>query len=806
MRSPAPTGVKLGIFLISVATLLFEVVLTRIFSVVFWYHFAFAAISVGLAGFAISGLVIHRHRDRLHALIEEGALTYGALFFQMGAFIALGFALTAGSGGLMSGPMSLGPVYIASGLPFFASGALVAIILGAWPDEAGRLYAYDLFGAAAGAILALGVLSVMDAPAAVVMSAVVAGGAAVAFSNKETTFTASVAMGASLFLLAIQMAFAPMSVECPKGGCEDGLEAEAWNHFSRVAVFEPQRGARAGISMNYAGPDPISRPMNIDAAAATPILKFDGDLSEVAFLKWDLTSLPYRLRPPKGVFIAGSGGGPDLLAAKVHGAQTITAAEINPLVVRMAQEDFADFSGSPYSLPGVSLELDDARSVMEADSGRYDLILMSLVDTFAASTTGGFALTENHLYTQEAFRLYLEHLSPRGQVAISRWYRPAHPSELLRLAVLARSSLESAPDVTVTDPGAHLLIAAWMGPTPIGDDGQPDASRDWGVGMLMASRSPYTPQERSAFLAACDTMGLRPLWAGAPPDPSSRWNDPNLTAALSTNNLHRFVESYPANVAPPTDDWPFFFQAGRLFDGGAGEYLPGGVRILMMLLFGTGALAFSLVAIGHRQTDGGSTLSRLQSVLAAFGLGAGFIIVEVGLIQRFLLLLGHPTFAMAVVLPALLIGAALGARLTQGLSREGEGRVGALACGAVALLAALAAYLLPDLIAALLGTPKALRVAVSGLMVLGSGVAMGMPFPILLRSSELKDPGVTPFLWAINGAASVFGSVLGMVVAVFGGYALAFMVGSLAYILAGLCLLLRERSPIPLVDSAVALT
>jgi len=182
--------------------------------------------------------------------------------------------------------------------------------------------------------------------------------------------------------------------------------------------------------------------IDIDAGAFTSIVQFDGNFEKIDYLRGDIAAVPYRLTPKQEVLVIGAGGGQDVLIALLHGAQNVTAVEINPIMRMIVNERFGDFSGRLYENPHVNFVVDEARSFIRNSSQQYDIIQATLVDTFAASAAGAFALSENYLYTREAFTDYWDHLKPNGILAMTRWYFEP-PTEMYRLVAITLEALRT---------------------------------------------------------------------------------------------------------------------------------------------------------------------------------------------------------------------------------------------------------------------------------------------------------------------------------------------------------------------------
>ena len=402
-----------GVGAVSAAILMTELALTRIFSVTMYYHFAFLAISIALFGLSASGVLVYVLRHRLAAMGVGDLLARTAVLQAVATVVALALLVRIRVG-LNYSPANLGlmlVIYVLAALPFLTGGAVVAI---AFTRLAGRInvvYGADLLGAAAGCLALIPLLNRLGAPGAVLTAAGLALAAAVCFAPPPRRARMAVAVVALFSLPAAAHATgaAPFDVTDTKGHEGDRILFSKWNSFSRVAVYDRAHGDWS-LSPRYAGAPGESLFMDIDSAASTPILKGTGALDEAGYLRYELTALAYHLVERPGGFTAlviGPGGGRDLVSALVFGARHVDGVEINPIIVNdVMRGRFLGYSGGLYAHPRVAIHVDDGRSFVRRSASRYDVIQASLVDTWAATAAGAYTLTENSLYTTEAFGEY----------------------------------------------------------------------------------------------------------------------------------------------------------------------------------------------------------------------------------------------------------------------------------------------------------------------------------------------------------------------------------------------------------------
>ncbi len=760
-----------GVGAVSSAILVLELGLTRILSVTTWYHFAFFAISLALLGLGASGVFVHV-TPRLHTAqrVPSHLLLYGILFAAATLVLAFAFPLTPlGAAATGGGMWLLAAAYLIGAAPFFAGGAFLALAVSRFREDVNRVYAADLIGAAAGCLIFIVAIDSLGGagPPLVACVLALAGGALAGGARKGLLIGAALVMGAIVAVLMLAQARTGlMDVTYAKGERLPDPLFSAWNSYSRVAV-RPQQHISWGMSTRVPFTAPSSITMDIDASASTPILLADST-ADVDSLRYDASSLGHRLLPAGGhVLVIGPGGGQDIWTALLFGADRVTGVEVNSIIVEVMLDDYWEPSGGIYTWPGVEVDVDDGRNFIASSSETYDLIQASLVDTWAASSAGAFALTENNLYTVEAFVEYLEHLTPEGVLSVSRWR-----SDAIRLLALTRAAVDRLgwPDLA-----SRVFVAA-----------SPELPHNPGLATLVVARHPLSPSQVALLAGESDRLGFDVLYAPGLPRPRRDDRYIRLTTDLDPEPLY---EESATDISPVTDDRPFFFQSskiespGDLLEGGFGATPAEGVDVLMRLLVVSVGLTACLVLLPlrlakrHRQSP-----VRLAGI-GYFGcLGVGFMLVEISLIQRFVLFLGHPVYALTVVLFTFLLGAGLGSAASRAYVDAARALRPVLVTVAAACL--LYAFLLPDLLSALLGLDRLVRIALALVLLLPLGLVMGMPLPTGVRVLSRSGEDEVAWAWGINGAASVLGSTLAVLLALGWGFTVVTVAGSAVYLLA----------------------
>ncbi|HEX4488061.1 MAG TPA: hypothetical protein VH088_17415, partial [Terriglobales bacterium] len=537
------------------------------------------------------------------------------------------------------------------------------------------------------------------------------------------------------------------------------VEFARWNAISRVEV-DRLGGARSIV---------------IDADASTFIM--NADLNHWHDTVWEknLMSAPPALanvlRPHGDYAIIGPGGGVDVLRAVANGSHNVEGIEINPIIANTIMRDrYADFSYHLYQRPDVHIHVTDGRSFVRNSKQSYDVVQMTLVDTWASTAAGAFALSENSLYTEDAFQEYFEHLKPDGLIAITRWeFR--QPREALRVVSVAMDALHK---LGVENPAKNFII---ISQGALNEDGIPVA--------VLAKKSAFTAEEEASVLKHLDKYGaLSAIYL-----PSQPGSNP-FSALIASNDPFAFARGYEFNVAPVNDNAPFFFFTLKLsqilhHEGqreGIDWKVNLGVAVLgMVLIISFVAVLLFLVvplALGTGGARGSAT-----GLLYFVAVGLGFILVEIAFIQRFVLFLGHPTYALTVVVFLLLLSSGAGSLLSRKWLRETKRAWVPLLIIVAALL--LYVFVLPAILNALVGLPFLVKLGISAILLAPLGLAMGMPFPTGLRALAAIGSAESSieWAWAMNAASSVLGSVLAMVIAIQFGLNVTLACGAAAYLI-----------------------
>jgi len=769
--------VYLSVALTTAATLLLELSLTRIFSVVFYYHMAFLAISIALFGLGAGGVfsyVVAGWRAPLFARLGRLSAVNSLL-----VVLALVVLLAQKTN---PGPAAMALVYFSTAVPFFVSGTIVSLAVSETIAQVNRVYFFDLLGAAGGCLLLVPLLRGFGGVSTVLAAGIMfAAAAAIWHSMAESVRGRVGSVALALALVAFLMynqTHHVIDVRYAKNQALTGEMFQKWNDFSRIGLVDRVKEGRYSIV--------------IDADAATDIATFDLDHltdAQQRELMQQGQALPYVLRPGAKTLVIGPGGGYDVARALATGSHDVTGVEINPIIARtIMQERFPGLSHGLYLRPDVHIEVEDGRSFVRRSTSKYDVIQATLVDTWASTAAGAFALSENNLYTVDAVRDYLQHLTPGGVLVFTRWgFQP--PRESLRLLALAREVLAQLGE---SDAWRHVIVVRAGEPSGYG-----------ALDTVLVSRKPLADTDLARAHALTAAGGLTQVYA---PDSNVRNPFYELMHAAQPEDYER---NYTFDITPVTDNRPFFFytvqprelwnfvtHASRAME----DYK---VNQAVPLLFGLLAvsLAATLLILLLPPLVLGTRLPRQRGVrgflLYFLFIGTGYILIEVGLIQKFVLFLGHPTYALTVVIFSMLVSSGLGSAMSRRLVGESEGRL-IKALGLVALLATVLALLTGWLLTVSVGLPLPLKVVLTAALLGPLGFVMGMPFPIgLLRLEKWHSPSVR-WGWSLNAAASVLGSVGALVLAIYLGLVQTLIIGGMFY-LAALAVVARAR-PAPVTE------
>ncbi len=797
--------VEPAILLIGATGIAFEIALVRVFSISQWHHFAYMIISMALLGFAVSGTVLGLLGDRVRGR-EPRLLTIGAFLLapilivcyevsQVIPFETLQLTTRPGQWVLLV------LLYLTLSAPFFLVSWCIATALLLQPDRVGRVYFANMIGSGLGAAAVVGALFLLPADAVPYALSFVALGAFLLIVGGDRRWLAA----GTLFAVAAGGLLAlrgpvPIRVSEYKGLSyamrlpDARIAAQKESPLSRLtavrsSLIRETPGQVSGYPMERLGEFPEQAALFFDGGGVSPIHSFDGSLERFAFLDYVTSALPYRLVQTPRVLVIGAGGGTEVLNALSHRAARVTAVELDPAVPEVVAA-LGGFSGDLYGRADVDLVIAEGRGFLEARTDlRVDVIQIALLDAFNASSAGVHALSESYLYTVEALALYVSRLSEDGVLAITRWLKTP-PRDAIKLFATA---VEAARMTGIEDPGRHLAVI-----------------RSWNAATLIVSRAPLDAGRTAAIREFAASRGFDVSWLwDLDRSETNRFTvleEPvyHVSAeAILSPDAEDFFRHYPFDVRPATDDRPYFFRFFRwrslsTLVASAGRdwvnYVEWGYLVLTATVAQALAAAFLLVLLPlalfrkDRETPAG----RGPLVACFASLGVAFMFLEIAFIQKLMLFLHHPAYAVSVVLATFLLCAGLGSLYAD--RRRGHPLRRVLVV--VLLLAALSAvYLaaLPALFRALAGWAAGGRVAVSVAILSPLAFLMGIPFPTCLQAVSDRTRGMVAWAWGVNGAASVVGVTVATLVAVHAGFRAVVLAAVIIYLTVPLSLRLLAR-------------
>ena len=796
----------LGVFVLSGAVIGYEILLMRLFSISQWHHFAYMIISLALLGFGASGTLIALARSWLEARFTAAFAAAACLF---GAFALAGFSLAQH---IPFNPLEvmwdarqqlyLVQLYVLLALPFFCAATAIGLALTHHAGEIHLIYRYDLMGAGAGAVILIVGLFVLE-PGTSLKIIGGAGPAAAALALTDRTWRDRPWLAPALLVIAVLgRALWPAAWIEPRLSPYKGLSQalripgtevieERSSPLGLITVVRsptiPFRHV-PGFSLKATAEPPPQLGVYTDGDSFTAITRYEGRRDQLAYLDYQAAALPYHIKLRPEVLILGAGGGGDILLALYHQASRIDAVELNPQMVGLVCERYADYAGHLCERGDTQIHIAEARGFLAAGDEPYDLIHVALLDSFNASAAGVYALHESNLYTIEAMGAYLGRLAPGGILAVTRWLK-VPPRDSLKLFATALAALDA---VGAARPDRHVALM-----------------RSWDTTTLLVKQSPFTDSEIATIREFAAARWFDVAYVpGIRADEANRYNVLDEAylftgaQALIGDQREAFLASYKFHIAPATDDRPYFFHffkwrvlpelvtlAGR----GGLPFIEWGYMILVATLVQAALVSIVLIILPlaalKARAKRSPPMAAARVVIYFLALGLAFLFIEMAFIQRFTLFLSHPLYAVAVVLAAFLVFAGLGsgfAKRLEAYCRRHPGMPAPIAAAVmiIVVLAALYILALPSLFEVLQAAPGPVKIAVTVLLIAPLAFAMGLPFPLGLRRLAAAAPEWVPWAWGINGCASVLSAALAVLLAIHFGFTAVIAGAATLYVIA----------------------
>ena len=740
-----------GIFLTSLSGLVLEIAITRIFSAAIWYHFAFVAVSVALLGLGASGLFVQHRLNKIKENWAEDLTFLAAIGITIFVPVAL-FVMHALASHINYLPLFMGLFAI----PFFFIGIIISAAFNAFAAIAGRLYSADLIGASLGALLVVLFLTVIGGEQTTLTVGLISAVAATIFSSisksKKKTMMSLVFVGFAASLLFINNSTQIFAIQTDPYAKKDlpiylrehpdsQIVKTQWNSFSRIDVVEGRSN------------EGLAAKIFIDGGAGTNIMSWDGNLENRKELSGWMQYLPFKMMEDPKVLVIGSGGGRDVVAALVSGSKDVTSVEINPIIYHTV-ESYGDKAGNLYHHQYVRSNIDEGRSFVTRSSEKYDIIYIPFVDTWASVSSGGLSVSENFLYTMEGFQQYYDHLTDRGKIVVVRWLLDSPRFVSTFTELLEKNGISQ------TQVFKHLVIVTAN-----------SLEKDPSVTMVIFSKVPFTDDEIQFLSNSFAEKRYKPILI-----PGQTALDPYPNLLSGKIGLDQFYNLFSTKVYPVTDDTPFFLSFEKP--------LPVILKGLLYASFIIVAAFLFIPLAWMRKPSVEKNKVRLSSIVSYFAaLGMGFILIELSLLQKLILLLGNPTTTLAILLFTLLISSGTGSFVSSRLIRDSTKNLVFVIAG-IATLGSLYVILLPTVIYSVIAEPLEIKSIIAVGILSPIGFLMGMPMPTGMRFVKTHSPIFVPWMWAINCAFSVLGAVLSVVLAILYGASWALMLGILIYFIA----------------------
>ncbi len=771
----------------------------RLFSIIQWHHFAYMIIGLALLGYGVSGTVVSILQKPLLSHYRQAYIASLLLFsiFTVASFLVAQMIPFNAEEILWDWHQSvyLMVIFLMLTIPFFFAASAICLTLMQYSTQISRVYAVDLIGAGIGSLGVVYLLFLLLPQSALVAISVL-GLVAAIIAIWELHFGRRIRASLVVMVAIVVTITAGQYIELhisPYKGLEQSLRVAGTQIIEQrssplglLSVIEnnriPFRHA-PGLSLNASQEPPAQLGVFTDADNFTVITQSNNSNEELSYLDKTSSALPYHLSEAERVLIVGAGGGSDILQAKLHQVPTIDAIELNPQMVDLVNTRFRDFSNALYDQQNVNIHIGDARDYLRVNDQDYDLIQLALLDTFNASASGLYALNENYLYTVEALQLYLDRLSVDGYLAITRWIK-IPPRDTLKLFATAIDALKISG---VQSPEKRLVLI-----------------RSWQTSTLLIKNGNLSELELAAIKTFCHERSFDIAYA--PGISEQQVNQYNIlkqplfymgAVSLLGDQRQQFLDQYKFSLEPATDDRPYynhFFKWSTLNEiiqlrgKGGMPLIEWGYMILIATLIVAFLLSVVLILLPlfffHRDhVAPASKLNRFHIALYFFLIGLAFLFIEIAFMQKFILFLHHPMYAISVTLAAFLVFAGLGSHWSKRMGqRFSDRQIAVIAVTAISILS-LSYLVMLEYVFSIFATDTVIsRMLLSVLLIAPLAFFMGMPFPSALSSLDKYDSRFIPWVWGVNGCASVISAVLASLLAIHFGFSTVIIVAVLLYI------------------------
>lgn len=788
-----------SIALISASALAYEILLMKLFSIIQWHHLAYMIISLALLGYGASGTFLVFARERL---LKHFPYAYigNILLFSLSSVLCYRIAQQ-----IPFNPLEilweakqlfwLLGIYLLLALPFFFAANAIALAFIYYKTDISKLYGADLLGAGLGSLSILGLLYLFF-PIYILQI--------IAFTTLLSAAVGYRAFSLSITLRAVVMIAFSVSVLLWSGkGTTLTLNQykdlsqtlrisgtkvidERTSAFGMLTVVEspkvPFRHA-PGLSLT-SEVEPLEQlGVFTNGDGLSVITKYPENMEKLSYLDHQTSALAYHLGDPDKVLIFGAGGGSEILQALYHKTKEIDAVEIDTQMINLVKKNFADYAGGIYGMKNVHIHNSEARGFVASSKEKFDLIQMAMVDSFGASSAGLQSLSENYLYTVEAFQLYLKHLQPDGYLSVTRWLK-LPPRDTLKLFATALTALERNG---VKNPWEYLALI-----------------RGWQTSTLIIKNSAFEPKELEELQRFCNERYFdTAYYNGLEISGANRYNI--LEKAYFFEGIHallknkeQYFKDYKFDIRPAYDDRPYFYHFFKwntieeifsLRGTGGLNLVEWGYLVLLASLLQAIVASFLLILLPlaqyKRSIKSSIQTTKKRVLIYFFVLGLGFLFLEIYFIQRFILFLGNPIYAVAVIFSSFLIFAGFGSSYSKHLSaQKGHQKSARYGIGAIFLFGIFYIVTLDDIFGFLLMQTDFIKFASSIVLIAPLAFAMGMPFPMGLSELGKHSESLIPWAWGVNGCASVISAIAATLVSIHFGFTVVMVTSLLFYLVA----------------------
>ena len=763
----------LALALLCSAALVQQIALTRLLSVLSSYYLAFFALGMAMLGLTAGAVYVAKKqlsgdRDTLRRWLPKVSL-----FYAFSTFISTHILLTntLWPGITLSGLGAVLVLIAAMALPFALAGIAISLALTRSPYRIGITYGADLAGAAIGCLLAVFFMSWLSVPSVLLVSTIIALLSSVFFVFALTDKRASRSITSQIVLASMLLCWIAIDKYTPNGlhinpvkesRLAEPTELRLWNSISTVSVSNS-----AEHEFFLWGASPLApsfttdqRLLRIDGLAGTPMYSASAHDGNMGQFRYDITNLAYTIRHSGSAAVIGVGGGRDVLSAFKAGFSSIDGIELNPIFIDLLTklEPYKSFAGLS-SIPGITYHVAEARGWFARSTKTFDLIQMSMIDSWASTGIGSHSLSENALYTVEAWQHFLRGLSPNGVFTVSRWFLSSDPSEAGRMLSLAVAALLRENSLV---PSSHIYVAA-----------------NEHLATLILGKSPLTREDIDKLDTETRALGFNVL--ARPGEPSDIPSFRGILEAQTEEALIRFTDSLPNDLSPSTDNRPYFFNQLRLFDAGFWSavknflqspsfslgVIQGNLNAVLtlglMIILSLVIVVFTLLTPLHGFTEGSNANFVRAGSLYFFLIGAGFMLSEVALIQRLSIFMGNPVYSLSIVLFSMILAAGIGSLFSDYAPLKTAKRFFFWAVTLATVLCAISVLITP-ISAFYEASSFGVRTCVTVAMTAIPAFLMGWGFPTGLSLTNRIDPRPSPWFWGINGAAGVLASGLAVAI------------------------------------------